>query len=338
MEKSDQALTLVLLALLGGFLASAVEVQPSINPAVVGGTVMFSLSPPMSLKSGSWALGETLILNWVGDQQAFFPGYSGRASVNLTTGALTLSSLKLTDSGVYVVQSNDPALSANASITVIETVSNVTLSTNQTDLTEFNSSAVMRCSVSSGSPLSFLWMNGSSTITAGIRVQVTDGNATLIVTNVTRYDSGPFSCHVFNLISNGTSNPVNFTISYGPENMALTVNGLSGTSFPVGSNLTMLCSVNSSPPAQLQWAFRGNLMNTTGAILQLFLVSQNQSGQYSCLAFNNRTNMLNSITKDITISKSEQQVMNVLLLLLSLTGFLSSLPAWLTQLLEDFTE
>lgn len=91
-------------------------------------------------------------------------------------------------------------------------------------------------------------------------------------------------------------------LSDGPENMALTVNGLSGTSFPVGSNLTMLCSANSSPPAQLQWAFKGNPMNTTGALLQLFLVSQAQSGQYSCLAFNNRTNMLSSITKVITIS------------------------------------
>lgn len=106
-----------------GFLASAVEVQPSINPAVAGGSVIFSLSPSMSLKTGSWALGETLILNWVGSQQAFFPGYGGRATVNVTTGALTLSSLKLTDSGVYVVQSNDPALSANASITVIGEIS-----------------------------------------------------------------------------------------------------------------------------------------------------------------------------------------------------------------------
>lgn len=106
-----------------GFLVSAVEVQPSINPAVAGGTVIFSLSPSMSLKTGSWALGETLILNWVGNQQAVFPGYNGRASVNVTTGALTLSSLKLSDSGVYLVQSNDVVLNANASITVIGEIS-----------------------------------------------------------------------------------------------------------------------------------------------------------------------------------------------------------------------
>lgn len=103
-----------------GFLASnAVEVTPSINPAVAGGTVTLSLSPSMNLKSGSWALGGTLVLTWLGDQQAVFPSHSGRASVNSTTGALTLGPLKLTDSGVYILQSNDPVLTANASVTVI---------------------------------------------------------------------------------------------------------------------------------------------------------------------------------------------------------------------------
>uniref|UniRef100_A0A3Q3ACB7 Ig-like domain-containing protein n=1 Tax=Kryptolebias marmoratus TaxID=37003 RepID=A0A3Q3ACB7_KRYMA len=95
------------------------------------------------------------------------------------------------------------------------------------------------------------------------RVQITDGNSTLSISNLTRYDSGPFSCHVSNPISNGTSDPVNFTIS---------LNGLSETSFPVGSNLTMLCLAKSSPPAQLQWAFKGKLMNTTGTMLEICFI------------------------------------------------------------------
>lgn len=101
-----------------GFLASnVVEVTPSINPAVAGGAVTLSLSPSMNLKSGSWAQGDTFVINWLGDQQAVFPGHSGRASVNSTTGALTLSPLKLTDSGVYILLSGD--VTANTSVTVI---------------------------------------------------------------------------------------------------------------------------------------------------------------------------------------------------------------------------
>nr|XP_029137681.1 carcinoembryonic antigen-related cell adhesion molecule 5-like [Labrus bergylta] len=286
-----------------GVLASAaVEVEPSINPAVVGDTVILSLSPSTSIKSGSWAVGESQILTWLGEQQAVFPSHSGRASVNVLTGALTLSSVKVSDSGVYIVQGTDPQLKANTSITVLEAVSNVTLNATATSLTEFNSSAVITCSVSSGSSLSFLWINGSSVVTAGDRVQLTDGNSTLTITNVTRYDQGPFKCHVFNPVSNETSDSVNFTITYGPDNMALTVNGQNTTSFSVGSNLTMLCSVQSNPPAQLQWAFRGELVNTLGPLWELFSVSKEQSGPYSCVAFNNHSNMNSTITTNILIS------------------------------------
>lgn len=103
-----------------GVLASAsVEVHPSVNPTVVGDTVMLSLFPPTTLKSGSWAVGETLIVAWLDEQQAVFPGHSGRASVDILSGALTLSAVTVADSGVYVVQSMDPQLRASATITVV---------------------------------------------------------------------------------------------------------------------------------------------------------------------------------------------------------------------------
>ncbi|CAK6977089.1 carcinoembryonic antigen-related cell adhesion molecule 1-like isoform X2 [Scomber scombrus] len=334
MEKTrDGTPATVLLVLMQCVLASgAVEVQPSINPAVVGDTVTLSLSPTTSLKSGRWAVGDSLILTWQGDQQAVFPGHSGRASVNILTGALTLSSVTMADSGVYVVQSSEPQLMANTSIIVLEPISNVTIRVNQTKLMEFNSSAVIACSVSSGSSPSFLWLNGSSEVTASERVQLNDENSTLTVANVTRYDQGPFRCCVFNRVSNSTSDSVNFTISYGPDNMALTVNGQNTTSFLIGSNLTMFCSTQSNPPAQLQWAFRGVLLNTTGPLLELYSISEDQSGSYSCLAFNNHTNMNSNITTHILIGKSplsgcKHHAANMwILLVLSLAGLFLSTP------------
>lgn len=99
--------------------SDAVEIKPSMNPAVAGDTLTLSLSSSLSFKSGSWAIGESQILTWLGEQQAVFPSHSGRASVNVLTGALTLSPIKVTDSGVYIVQSTDPELKANISITVL---------------------------------------------------------------------------------------------------------------------------------------------------------------------------------------------------------------------------
>uniref|UniRef100_A0A3Q2U5U6 Ig-like domain-containing protein n=1 Tax=Fundulus heteroclitus TaxID=8078 RepID=A0A3Q2U5U6_FUNHE len=276
------------------------------NPAVVGSTVTLSLSPSVTLTSGNWAVGDTFILTWLGEQQAVFPGYSGRASVNVTTGALTLSSLTVTDSGVYRVLNMIKNLNKQdcghfPSFTSTEPISNVTLNINQSDLIELQTSG-LKCSVSTGSSLTFLWMNGSSVVTAGDRVQLTDGNSTLNIVRVSRYDLGPFRCDVSNPISNGTSDSVNFTVNYGPDDMRLTVNGLNTTSFSVGSNLSMSCLTESSPPAQIRWAFRGNIMNVTGAMLELIHVREVQSGPYSCLAFNNRTNLHSNITTHMIIS------------------------------------
>ncbi|XP_036071789.1 hemicentin-1 [Oryzias melastigma] len=296
---------LFLLIMLQGFLASGgVEVRPSINPAVAGGAVTLSLVPSENIKTGSWSVGQSPVVTWQGTHQAVFPSHTGRAFVNISTGALTLTSLTVADSGVYEVLGTDPQLRANTSITVEESISNVTLTVTQTGLLEFQSSALMNCSVSAGSSLSYVWMNSSSVVTVGDRVHLSNGGSTLSVSNLTRFDSGPFKCLVSNPVSNGTSNTENVTVSYGPDNMALTVNGQETTSFTAGSNLTMLCSAQSNPAAQLQWAFKGALMNSTGTQLQLIHVTENQTGSYSCLAFNNNTSKYNNITRTITISSS----------------------------------
>ncbi|XP_058503808.1 carcinoembryonic antigen-related cell adhesion molecule 5-like [Solea solea] len=198
------------------------------------------------------------------------------------------------------MQSNNPTLKANTSITVFEPILNVRLEVNQTNLTELNSLLVMKCSVSSGSSPSFVWLNGSSEVRASDRVQLTDGNSTLNIVNVTRYDHGPFTCVASNPVSNGSSSPQSFNIIYGPDHMALTVNG----SLFVGSNLTVLCSAQSNPPAQFEWTFRGESVNQTGPLLELYSVTEDQSGPYSCVGFNNHTNRNSSITSHITITSA----------------------------------
>lgn len=89
--------------------------------------------------------------------------------------------------------------------------------------------------------------------------------------------------------------------------MALTVNSQNSTSFPVGSNLTLLCSAQSSPAAQLQWAVRGMLLNVAGPVLEMTTVRREHSGDYTCLAFNSHTNMRSSVTRHILVT-GEQHV------------------------------
>lgn len=94
--------------------------RASVNPARVGENVTLWVIPPTSVLSGSWGMGDgVLVVTWLGEQQAVFPGHEGRARVNVSSGDLHLSSVRVEDSGVYVLQSNSPALHANTSLTVL---------------------------------------------------------------------------------------------------------------------------------------------------------------------------------------------------------------------------
>uniref|UniRef100_A0A3Q1JAD3 Ig-like domain-containing protein n=1 Tax=Anabas testudineus TaxID=64144 RepID=A0A3Q1JAD3_ANATE len=167
------------------------------------------------------------------------PAYTDRITLFRSTGSLELRNLTLHDGGEYnVLIIPDGQVQQKGSSCVYV----------------FNSSVSLSCS-SSGSSLSFLWLNGSSEVTASDRVQFTDGNSTLTVINVTRYDQGPFRCRV--------SNPL---LTY-----------------------ILICSAVSTPAALFYWFLNGDLLSDTGPELRLINIQMSQSGNYSCQAFNNKT-------------------------------------------------
>lgn len=93
-----------------------------------------------------------------------------------------------------------------------ESITNVTVNVSNTELVELSSVVRLVC-LASGSSLSFRWVNGSSEVLQGVGVLLEDGNRTLTIQNVTRFDVGPFSCHVANALDNATSHPISLIIS-----------------------------------------------------------------------------------------------------------------------------
>nr|XP_046254292.1 hemicentin-1-like isoform X8 [Scatophagus argus] len=259
--------------------------------AAVGQTVTFTptLTPPgKPLVTVIWNFDQNKNIITFNGVTLIAPEYEGRITFSPSAGSLELWNVNLNDTGeysVFIIRQGEQAKNGATTLRVYEPVSNVMLAASSTDLVEFNSSVTLTCS-SSGSSLSFLWLNSSSEVTESDGVQLTDGGSTLTIVNVTRYDQGPFRCLVSNPVSNGSSNEVNLSISYGPENIILTS---PHEHYAVGSNITLSCSADSRPAAMFYWFLNGDQLTDTGAELRLTNIQMSRSGNYSCQGFNQKT-------------------------------------------------
>nr|XP_023663458.1 carcinoembryonic antigen-related cell adhesion molecule 5-like isoform X2 [Paramormyrops kingsleyae] len=217
------------------------------------------------------------------------PDYRERINFNITTGSLEMKSLTLNDRGSYQINIKASGESAvqHVSLEVLAQVSDVIIQANATELVEFNDSVSLTCSASGSSP-TFHWLNGSSDIIVSERVHLSAYSRTLTISPVLRSDQKPIYCSVTNIISSNTSRPITFNVSFGPDNVAVTVSP-PGPIFTSGTSLTLSCSAQSSPPAQFQWALNDTLLSQRGDKLLVTNIKASQSGNYTCWAHKNRT-------------------------------------------------
>ncbi|XP_071382191.1 cell adhesion molecule CEACAM5-like [Centroberyx affinis] len=291
----ETAVVLLILGVISG-LSHGAGVIPDLLNAAVGGSVTFTttLTPPeRPFLAVSWTFvtnGSTTNIITSTSSDIVGPVYQDRITFIRSTASLELRNLVLSDRGEYrvnIVPDVGAALTGDSRLEIYLPVSNVVVTPNTTDLSEFSSSVSLSCS-SSGSSLSFLWLNGSSEVSASEGVQLGDGGSTLTIVSVTRYDEGPFTCRVSNPVSNAKSAPVSLSINFGPENTNLILSP-SKEYYEEGSNIILSCSADSRPAALFHWALNGSLLSDTGPELRLNNIQMRQSGNYSCQAHNSKT-------------------------------------------------
>ncbi|XP_072316858.1 cell adhesion molecule CEACAM8-like [Eucyclogobius newberryi] len=210
--------------------------------------------------------------------------FENRITLFISTGSLELRNVVQKDAGTYrvtVIPAAGPQMVGTTTLTVQDAVSNVTVTVNNTDLVEFNSSVTLSCSAS-GSSRSFLWLNGSDEVTASDRVSLTDGGATLTISTVRRSDQGPFRCQVTNAVSNRTSEEVYLPIFYGPYHVKMTC----PDRLEAGQSLAILCSAESVPAATYSWVFFGKQLVNNSEVLIKTNTVKSDSGKYKCEATN----------------------------------------------------
>ncbi|KAM3613723.1 uncharacterized protein V6R79_004239 [Siganus canaliculatus] len=289
MEKA--VICFVVLGIVSGFTRAAGVLPDGPLNASVGDTVTFNttLIPPADILSVIWTFDEKTLVTANTSHILTEPEYGDRIILITSTGSLELRNVTFNDSGEYkvsITQSGGVLSSGNTTLEVYEPVSSVVATASSTDLVEFNSSVRLSCS-SSGSSLSFRWLNGSSEVVESDRYQLSDGGANLTIVNVTRYDQGPFTCQVSNPVSEGVSAAVNLSISFGPENVILTKSP-SKDHYLTGSNVTLSCSADSSPAAKFYWFSNGVKTNENRSEFTLANLPRIEV-DISCQAFNQKT-------------------------------------------------
>ncbi|XP_010795162.1 carcinoembryonic antigen-related cell adhesion molecule 1-like, partial [Notothenia coriiceps] len=266
------------------------KIYASRNPLAVGSSV--TLFSQDIVTTGTWIFHNNLIVFIVPDNAIIADSWKDRVTFNSTSSSLTITSVKLEDSGEYTLTAIN-TFTAKLTLSVQVPISNVSLTASNTDLVEFNDTAVLTCSVLNGTSLSYVWMKGSSEVAAGAGVQLSDGGATLTMVGVTRYDEGSYRCNVSNGVSDAISPPVHLNINYGPSNTTMTITPMR-SAYITGSNITLSCSAESKPPAGVQWMFNGVKLNHFGPELQLEMVAENKSGNYKCILHNTVTSRFTS--------------------------------------------
>ncbi|KAK9981697.1 hypothetical protein ABG768_001221, partial [Culter alburnus] len=122
----------------------------------------------------------------------------------------------------------------------------------------------------------FIWYRNSQPLT-----ERRDRNNELLLQSVRREDAGRYSCAVHG--HNHISPAVQLNVTYPPRNVSVLITG-SGE-IVSGDSVTLICSSDSNPPAEISW-FKGGTFVGSGRIFNISKISSDDSGEYKCRSIN----------------------------------------------------
>ncbi|XP_078092390.1 cell adhesion molecule CEACAM5-like isoform X2 [Mustelus asterias] len=301
-----------------------------------GGNAFFSVKPLAAVKSGNWEFKDGTVAQWVGAGFIINNDYEGRAELFLPNGSLLLKSVTVSDSGKYTVKiipETGSESTATITLNVLEPVSKPNVKANATNPVEHNDTVALTC-FASGTAVSYQWLEDNSTINPDDRFDLSDDNSTLTISGVLRSDGG-FTCYAFNSFSGMTSDPYNLNVTYGPELPNISIDPDISAYF-TGRTITFSCSADSNPPAELEWYLNDTSLQQKGQRLIMTSITLNNTGNYTCQAFNNLTKRYSASTKQIVViepvsnvivsSNNSNPVENIdtILLTCNASGFIQS--------------
>uniref|UniRef100_A0A8C9HWE4 Carcinoembryonic antigen-related cell adhesion molecule 6 n=1 Tax=Piliocolobus tephrosceles TaxID=591936 RepID=A0A8C9HWE4_9PRIM len=218
-----------------------------------------------------------------------------------STQELFIPNITVNNSGSYMCQAHNSATGLNrttvTAITVYAELPKPYITSSNSNPVEDKDAVTLTCEPETQDTTYLWWVNGQSLLVSP-RLQLSNGNRTITLLNVTRNDAGPYECGIQDSVSAKRSDPVTLNVSYGPDTPIISPPDLSYNS---GANLNLSCHADSNPSPQYSWLINGTLRQHT-KVLFISKITSNNNGAYACFVSNLATGRNNSIVKNISVS------------------------------------
>ncbi|XP_045670100.1 carcinoembryonic antigen-related cell adhesion molecule 20 isoform X1 [Ursus americanus] len=218
-----------------------------------------------------------------------------------TTRTFTIQAMSTEHEGMYrcLVSNNATHLLRLGAleVRVLEMLTKPSVVSPSLNLMENASSVTLTCQTSHKGA-GVLWFLRGQALLPSEHLVLSADNRSLVIHGLQRDDTGPYECEVWNWGSQARSEPLTLTISYGPDQVAITSGAASGVVSTIkaelNSSLTLQCQAESQPGAKFHWTIEHSTTVYMGEQLIIGVLTWEHQGIYNCTASNPLTQLARS--------------------------------------------
>ncbi|XP_069856528.1 carcinoembryonic antigen-related cell adhesion molecule 16 [Dipodomys merriami] len=270
----------------------------------------------------NWYAGPTLSLTYLvssyivstGDETPG-PAHTGREAVR-PDGSLDIQGALPSHSGTYILQTLNRQFQTEVGyghMQVYEILAQPKVIANNSALVERRDTLRLTCS--SPSPAEVRWFFNGGTLPVPVRLGLSPDGRVLTRRGVLREEAGAYQCEVWNPVSISRSEPLNLTVYFGPERVAILQDSTTRTGCTIkvdfNASLGLWCVARSCPEPQYVWAFNGKALSSGGAQLNISSMTAAHEGTYTCIAKNPKTLLSGSASVVVKLSAAVVAMMIV---------------------------
>ncbi|XP_059939093.1 carcinoembryonic antigen-related cell adhesion molecule 16 [Mesoplodon densirostris] len=304
------------LLLSAAFLSAGAEITIAPEPAqpAEGDNVTLAVQGLSGeLLAYNWYAGPTLSVSYLvasyivstGDETPG-PAHTGREAVR-PDGSLAIQGALPGHSGTYILQTLNRQFQTEVGygqLQVYEILAQPVVMTNGTALVERRDTLHLTCS--SPSPAEVRWFFNGDTLPIALRLGLSADGRVLTRHGIRREEAGAYQCEVWNPVSVSRSEPINLTVYFGPERVAILQDSTTRTGCTIkvdfNTSLTLWCVSRSCPEPEYMWAFNGRALKNGRDHLNISSMTAAQEGTYTCIAKNPKTLLSGSASVVVKLS------------------------------------